>query len=205
MILTKPRRPPLLTIVVVLASAAGLAAGCWLAFRDRGGKQAASERSGGTLQAATDHIIDDWLPSPGFVGSKACRKCHAEQFDSFLETRHSRAMAEVLPQDEPPDAVVDHSATAHRYRTSRVEGRLVHEASLVLNDGTAWEPVRFPVRYRLGSGHLGRTYLVEDDGFLVQSPMTWYSVRDEWILSFGYETAGLTSFERVVSGSVLLC
>jgi predicted CXXCH cytochrome family protein len=204
-ILAKLFRRRTLAVLAALASGTGLALGCWLALRSRGDSRASGDRARSPLAVAPDNIADEWLPNPGFVGSQACRNCHLEQFDSFLETPHSRALSEVVPDDEPPDAVFDHAATAHRYRVSRQSGRLVHESVLLLNDGTEWESTGFPVRYRLGSGHVGRTYLAEDGGFFVQSPITWYAGRKEWGLSLGYDEGGLKSFERVVPADCLFC
>src|SRR6267154_794484 len=154
-----------LTVLAALASGTGLGLGCWLAFRSGGDSPASGDRWRSPRAVAPENRVDGWLPNPGFVGSQACRSCHPEHVDSFLETPHSRALSEVFAGDEPPDAVFDHVPTAHRYRVSRRSGRLIHETVLLLNDGTTWESTAFPVLYRLGSGHLGRTYLVEDDGF----------------------------------------
>src|SRR5258708_5119419 len=108
-----------LMVLAALASATGLAFGFWLALRGRGDSQASGDRGRSSLAVAPDNRVDEWLPNPGFVGSQACRICHVEQFDSFLETPHSRALSEVSPDDEPPDVVFDRGAPAHRYRVSR--------------------------------------------------------------------------------------
>src|SRR5258708_14151591 len=48
------------------------------------------------LEAEPD-IDSGWKSQPGYVGSQACGKCHAEQTATYLETAHSRALSEVVP------------------------------------------------------------------------------------------------------------
>ncbi len=43
------------------------------------------------------------------------------------------------------------------------------------------------VAYAVGSGARSITYLVERDGRLFESPITWYTQKQQWDLSPGYE------------------
>ncbi len=65
--------------------------------------------------------------------------------------------------------------------------------------------VDLPVRYLIGSGHYARTYLVEVDGFLHESPITWYASKQQWGMSPGYDTAHHWGFERPVRVGCLVC
>jgi tetratricopeptide (TPR) repeat protein len=53
-------------------------------------------------------------------------------------------------------------------------------------------------RYAIGSGRFTQSYLVETDGFLVESPITWYSSVARWDMSPGYDRPDHNSFERAV-------
>ena len=44
-----------------------------------------------------------------------------------------------------------------------------------------------PLRWVVGSGHHSLTYAAEADGFLVESPATWYAGRRRWDVSPGYD------------------
>ncbi len=55
-----------------------------------------------------------------------------------------------------------------------------------------------PVRYLIGSGRYCRSYVVEVDGFLQESPLTWYTAKRQWGLSPGYDFAQHWSFERPI-------
>src|SRR3569623_1829259 len=54
-----------------------------------------------------------------YVGMKACAKCHADEYHSYLETAHSSALAEVQPNEQPPDAQFGHAPSGRTYRVYR--------------------------------------------------------------------------------------
>ncbi len=57
----------------------------------------------------------------------------------------------------------------------------------------------------IGSGHFCRTYVVEVDGFLHESPITWYTAKHQWALSPGYDFPLHWGFERPVRVGCLAC
>jgi hypothetical protein len=140
-----------------------------------------------------------------FVGSDTCRTCHESHAASFHRTGMGRSMAEVEPDREPPDATYDHPPSNRRYQVQRKGGRLWHR-ELLLTSGT--EDVvlaEFPLKYVVGSGRHSLTYLVEAEGFLVESPVTWYASRQAWGMSPGYDRPEHAGFERAVGEGCLIC
>jgi hypothetical protein len=141
----------------------------------------------------------------GYVGSAACAGCHPREHESYLLTAHSKALAGVNPADEPPDGAFEHRASGRAYRVYRKGGQLRHEEVLRAPDGTELARTDLPVRYRVGSGHFTRTYLVEIDGFLHESPVTWYASKGKWDVSPGFDVPNPPGFERPVRPSCIAC
>jgi hypothetical protein len=199
------RRPARALGILLLAAAS--AWGCWYALRGSRTNQAAlrpSNKSG--VAASESNSLPGWRRRTEYIGSQACRKCHQEQFDTYLETAHSRALTEVHPDHEPADAVFDHELSGRRYRVTRRDGRLFHEESLLLEDASEFETASFPLAYRVGSGNFGRTYLCDAGGaFLVESPVSWYEPLHAWGMSPGYNRPVHQSFGRQVPASCLFC
>src|SRR5579872_493633 len=110
-----------------------------------------------------------------YVGVQACVKCHEKEHQSYLLTAHSRALSKVDVKTEPADEAFEHKASGRSYRTYRKDGQLHHEEVLRTKDGQEIARLDVPVSYLVGSGHFSRTYLVEVDGFLHESPLTWYA------------------------------
>jgi predicted CXXCH cytochrome family protein len=116
-----------------------------------------------------------------------------------------RSMAPVVAARAPPDGAVDHPASGRRYEIYRKDGRLHHRELLRSSDK---EPVvlsDFPVTYVVGSGRHALTYLAEADGFLIESPVTWYASRKKWGMSPGYDKPDQLGFERPITDGCLMC
>ena len=60
------------------------------------------------------------------------------------------------------------------------------------------------VTYEVGSGHRGRSYLIERDGRLFQSPISWYSQQGRWDLSPDSLVKN-NHFERAIDSSCVFC
>ena len=67
------------------------------AFRGKSETVAAKSESESTTDPARDHVVvapeknrPVEIASDGFVQSEACRECHAEQFDSWHDSYHSK-------------------------------------------------------------------------------------------------------------------
>ncbi|HTV55009.1 MAG TPA: tetratricopeptide repeat protein [Terriglobia bacterium] len=140
-----------------------------------------------------------------YIGTAACVACHPGNHRSFLLTAHSRSLAEVEPNAEPPDGSFNHQLSGRSYRVYRRDNQLRHEEVLSTAKGQEITRVDLPIRYRIGSGHFTRTYLVELDGFLHESPITWYASRKQWDMSPGYDFPKHWGFDRPVSANCVAC
>jgi predicted CXXCH cytochrome family protein len=170
-------------------------------------------RVGGRPRLETSDVCATPLASPflntrpdaSYVGSAACRSCHEEQSASFRRTGMGRSMAEVQADREPPDAVFDHPLSQSRYQVCRRDGMLWHREWLCSQQAEEVLLSEWPLKYVVGSGRHARTYLVEADGFLVESPLTWYSSRQAWGMSPGYDAPKQAGFTRPITERCLFC
>jgi tetratricopeptide (TPR) repeat protein len=126
-------------------------------------------------------------PGAAYVGTQACVACHREEYESYLETMHSRSLNEVDASAEPPDAMFEVPESNRSYRVYRDANEVRHRQSVRMTNSSEVALADYPLRYVVGSGNLARTYLIETDGFLMESPITWYALQKEWWLSPGYE------------------
>lgn len=142
----------------------------------------------------------------GYVGSRRCFECHAEEHHSYLTTAHSRAFTEVRADEEPPAAEFLHNLSSRHYMITKEDGLLYHSESYVTDENEQIHLSRYPLAYRVGSGRFGRTYLAAtENGFLVESPVTWYAPNARWNMSPGYDRERHQSFHRSISTGCLFC
>jgi len=144
-------------------------------------------------------------PDVAYVGSERCRDCHESQFDTFQLTAHSRSMSVVDPGTEPPDAVFDHALSGRRFHVYRRDGQLFHRESAPQPDGSEHVVADWPLKYLVGSGRFSRTYLVDQEGTLTESPVTWFASLDRWEMSPGYEKKTRPTFDRVILFDCVYC
>lgn len=142
-----------------------------------------------------------------YVGSQACAGCHAAIAESFARHPMGQAM-DTVPGANPVEARTEARAFTDREREYVVEDRdgiVFHHERVTAPDGTPIYDQAMPVRFAIGSGTRGRSYLIEHDGLLFQSPIGWYTGTGRYGLSPGYEHDRGLRFERAVGDGCLHC
>lgn len=114
-------------------------------------------------------------------------------------------MALVDAASEPPDGSFDHALSKRRYQVRRRDGQMWHRELLMTKGSQEVLLQEFPVKHVVGSGRFSRTYLAEVDGFVVESPITWYAATRAWGMSPGYDKAEAIGFERPATQQCLAC
>jgi len=112
-------------------------------------------------------------------------------------------------KDGPPTMVATGlpiEAKGVQYTIEHRNGRVFHKATRRDADGTLLAKIEAEVRFALGSGTRGVAYLIERDGYLFQSPISWYAQQRRWDVSPGYgEYATQPNFERPIQPDCLFC
>lgn len=149
-------------------------------------------------------------PQQGYVGSGACRKCHAEISEKYARHPMGRS-AEMLPsandlEDYSPAIAEFSGNSGYRYRVEQQGGKIVHhEIAVHPRSGAVLHDQAEVVSLAVGAGIRGRSYGVVHDGYLLQSPITWYAAGGgSFNLSPGYHLEGL-HFNRPWLQECLYC
>jgi hypothetical protein len=161
--------------------------------------------AGFDLPPLSSSPFQNTLPAATYVGIAACAECHEEEYRTYRQTAHSEALNRLDPTAEPPDGSFVQAATGRAYTIYRRDGHLHHREAARDEGGKEYVQADFPIRYLLGSGHHTRSYLIEVDGFLAESPLTWYTSRRSWGMSPGYDRPNHRGFERAADATCLFC
>ena len=147
-------------------------------------------------------------PRPSdYVGSQACSGCHAAIAESFAQHPMGQAM-DTMPGERPVEDQSDVRTFVDREREYVVEERdgiVLHHERVFDTDGTLIYDQAMPVRFAVGSGTRGRSYLLDQAGLLTQSPIGWYGGTGRYGLSPGYEHDRGLRFERSIGDGCLHC
>lgn len=142
-------------------------------------------------------------PGADFAGNKACASCHADIYRSYLRTPMAQSggragtgdLKETFDRAEFRD---DHGAFSYRVAPDyRFE--FTQQGSTRPITGLRALP------YFIGSGAAARTFLIEDGGFLFESPVTYYRQSASWKASPGFESLDYPYLTRPVSPGCLQC
>lgn len=146
-------------------------------------------------------------PDVKYVGDAVCAECHADLATSYSHHPMGQAMAPVATatpiERYDPKHQNPFQAFGLWYEISRVGGKVTHRE----RSDPAGKPVAEiaePVAYAIGSGAKARSYALDKDGYLFQSPTTWYPGGARWDLSPSYELRNW-HFGRAIAPGCLFC
>ncbi|MEJ7637820.1 MAG: hypothetical protein WKF75_07520 [Singulisphaera sp.] len=141
-------------------------------------------------------------PDVRYVGSNACRSCHAAEHASFRHTGMGRSMAPVDLGREPADGSFDHPLSRRRFQVVRKDGQLLHR-ELLRADGPGGGPERVPSSV-VGSGRHSRpTWSRRKDSGGIAGDLV--RLKKAWGMSPGYDRKEHSGFGRAVGESCLVC
>lgn len=143
-----------------------------------------------------------------FVGSTRCATCHEDIAQTYQRHPMARSAGPVLnlPATDPSNVASESfDAGRLRYQVDRRGDDLVHHAKFVDAQGETICDHAVDVRYAIGSGVRGQSYLIDRGGILFQSPISFYTKEHRWDLSPGYPADQRMRFERRVGDTCLFC
>jgi tetratricopeptide (TPR) repeat protein len=147
-------------------------------------------------------------PGVNYVGDAACMRCHAEIAATYRLHPMGRSLTPIADaaslgaglESSPPRF----EAQGLVYSVEHQGGRVFHREARQDASGRTIAEKQAEVQYIIGSGRQAFSYLIERDGFMFESPITWYATDRRWGLSPSYETRNY-HFERPILSECLFC
>ena len=137
------------------------------------------------------------IPTTAFAAKdEVCARCHRAIYDSYESTAMARASGAVTPEQSPTGSSSEFTAAGAAFHVGPAA-----EVQITEDSRTA----AHRLRYFVGAGVTGRSYVYEVDNYLFQSPVSWYSSIRRWNLSPGYEKSSAVNLTRPVETSCLDC
>jgi hypothetical protein len=147
------------------------------------------------------------FPNAGYVGSRACAKCHPSIYESFLRTDMGRSMSEITPallERIPTSAsIVDPKLNRHFEIYAR-DGNLYQSEYETTTDGKEVFRETRKLEWIIGSGANGSGAIVKQGDYVFEAPLSFYAKPHRWALSPGYEF-GDYGFDRPILPGCIVC
>lgn len=128
-----------------------------------------------------------------FVGDAACESCHEDIAASYARTGMANSWANIRKAGvetfaPATPAVIESPTDGLRYTIEPADdGRLLVTETDPAIPQEFVPPLTTYADYVLGSGHKGRSYVMDSGGHLWLMPVAWYSRPRTWSLSPGFE------------------
>jgi hypothetical protein len=146
-------------------------------------------------------------PEVKYVGDAVCAECHADLAAVYAKHPMAQAMAVVsqATEIEKFDAAARNPFSAGDliYEVRRQGTRVFHRERAGKSEAPT-ASIQEEIHYAMGSGAKARSYIVNRDGYLFQSPVTWFVAGQRWDLSPSYEIRN-RHFTRTVNPGCLFC
>ena len=146
-------------------------------------------------------------PSSGYVGSAACASCHASIYSDYEKTAMGRS---VVPANAPffsrlslPAHFTNAAIDRHFDVFTKDEKLYLSEYAIAPDSSVIFREMR-PVRWLIGAGMNGYAPVVEQDQYLFQAPLSFYTKPGMWGPSPGYESLDL-GFNRPILAGCISC
>ena|GEM_PF-269793 len=137
-------------------------------------------------------------PDVAYVGDKACQVCHEGICDLYHKS-HTMARSSSLagkPDAAGQTGIEGFGPTHHtsfekdqiRFSVTKTpEGQFKQKEEYFDESGSTVVERNFDYTIAVGSGHRGRSYIFEKDGWLFQTTMSWFSKAGIWDISPGFQ------------------
>lgn len=134
-----------------------------------------------------------------------CASCHQEIYERYKETPMARASGSAADGFLPADFV--HSASGVHYQITEDGGRvwLSYEREAQTRGASDSLEGRQELKYFIGSGRRGRTYLFEQQGYWFETPINWYAKKKVWDMAPNFQGARTMPLTLPVDPGCLHC
>lgn len=145
--------------------------------------------------------------SSGYVGSAKCERCHSAIYRSYSRTGMGRSMSPAGPGTWSNLSLPAHFTNDKIDREFDVfarDGKLNQSEYAMAADGSEVFRDTRPIEWMIGAGVNGFGPVVEQDHYLFQAPLSFYSRPAKWGPSPGYEATDL-GFNRPILAGCIFC
>jgi hypothetical protein len=129
-------------------------------------------------------------PDVSYVGDEKCSECHRDLALSYRRHPMGRSLLPIaqLAASQRYDEKANNpfEALGAQFLVRRAGSRVFHRQIGRDEQGRAVYESDISVDYVLGSGARGHSYLSDRDGYVFQTPVSWFSQKQRWDVSPGF-------------------
>ncbi len=142
-----------------------------------------------------------------YVGKEQCRMCHAEIYDSYLETGMGKSFHYATKQNSAISDTVPivYDSDKNLYYKPFWKSDSLYLLEYRLSNLDTIHKLIKKVDYKIGSGHHTNSHIFEINGYLHQIPYTYYTQDSIADLPPGFENGMNSRFSRKIGMECMTC
>ena len=142
-----------------------------------------------------------------YVGMQTCKSCHLNIHETFKETGMGQSFDIASPQKSQASygdhaIVYDENSDFYYKPYFRDSSLYVMEFRLEGKD-TVHKRIE-QINYIVGSGHHTNSHIIDENGYIFQAPITYYTQDGKWDMAPGFEKENLR-FSRLLTTECITC
>ena len=162
--------------------------------------------SSGTGAPSGEHASAPGAAAAGqYVGSTTCSRCHDTIFRSYTRTAMGRSMSLADPAHQSDLSLPAHYTNEQldrHFDVSTHDGKMYESEYALSPEGSELFRDTRPIEWMIGAGVNGFGPVVQQDHYLFQGPLSFYTKPGSWGPSPGYEATDLGFNRPILTGCI---
>lgn len=145
-----------------------------------------------------------------YVGMETCRSCHQNIYETFMHTGMGQSFDHATRRKSAArfdkHAVVYDSIGGFYYKPFwQNDSLFIREYRLSDDKKDTLHNRLQPIKYIIGSGQHTNSHLYEENGYIYQAPITFYTQKGIWDLAPGFSGGFNSRFNRIIGMECMSC
>ncbi len=160
--------------------------------------------SASTNVSAWHNVYDTTIQ---YVGMETCRSCHAEVYNTYIQTGMGQSFDHATKQKSAADfthaPIYDKDLDFYYKPYWQSDSLYIKEYRIT--DGDTSHLLVQKIDYIVGSGQHTNSHIFSKNGYLYQAPVTFYTQKKQWDLAPGFEKGSSSRFTRLIESECMTC
>jgi len=160
-----------------------------------------------TGTSTTDSPFRNVRDSVAYVGMATCKSCHANVHETFQHTGMGRSFDHATLQKTAakfgPQAVV-YDSLRNFYYHPFFKDSVMYVLEYRLENGDTTHKRLEKISFIVGSGQHTNSHIINENGYIYQAPVTWYTQEQRWDLAPGFKVNN-SRFGRWLTDECITC
>ncbi len=143
-----------------------------------------------------------------YVGMQTCRSCHQDIYETYIHTGMGQSFDHATK--EKSAARFDRHALVYDpdsdfYYKPFWKDNILYIKEFRLENGDTTHSRTEQISYVIGSGQHTNSHLINENGYVYQAPITFYTQDGKWDMAPGFEGGANSRFSRIIATECMTC